>query len=488
MAEKGKIKANLGNLLGYIGQLYRNPRDALKEYVSNVIDRWVETRALGKHDGNCNVSILLTQHKVVIKSHSQPGQDRKGLKKMMEQVAESIKPTLGVPQIGRLAIGIFAFNQIGTKAVFYSKWQHGEPTWKLTLEKSSDGYEIEETPKHEALESAGMDVVITGLAQDPTRPRAALNPQFLSKYLAEWFDYYLREGTLELTIATKEQTWKVEPPPIRLPAVAEGFKDICVKGDLSKPLRCNFWFDPSNQGRIALRHQGVVIIEDMRRIDELHAGFGETIYASGNLRGVIDADFLNPLPARTGFEMNADWMVFMSWLETMEPSIRKEVEEHQLEQEIQRIEAVKDEAKRLAEEILEQEPFQQLELLGGMRRRRSKKQMQKTNPPGKETGTRVKKKTGDKRSLTGLRFNFMEVPLDDIWRHSIFETGLLKVNTRNPNYIQWVAKGIKKRAIQYIALLVGKETVAFNDKTGSADYYLEKLLAFSLALESKPAS
>lgn len=488
MPEKGKIKANLANLLTYIGQLYRNPKDAVKEYLSNCIDAWLEAWALGKVNGCCDVSILLSPHRLVIQSHSQPGKDRRGLKEMMTRVAQSDKPMRRVPQIGRLAIGIFAFNQIGTKAVFYSKRGDGEPTWKLTLTKNSDEYQIEEAPKRESLEIPGLDVVISGLTQDPTRPRAALTPGALSRYLAEWFDYYLREGSLRLSIQAKDQVWQVEPPAVRLPAVAEAFRDTYIKGDLSKPIQCALWFDPSSQGRIAVCHTKIPIIEDMRRIEELHPGFGETVYASGYLRGVINADFLTPLSGRTGFDMDASWWAFMSWLETVEPSIRAEVEDHRLEEEIERIEAIKDDAKRLAEELLEAEPFQQLELLGGMRRKRSKKKVMQTNPRGKETGKRVKKKTGNRRDPSGLRFSFKEVPLDDVWRHSVFEAGLLKVNTRNPNYIQCVVKGTKRRATRYIALLIGKETVAFNDKTAGADYYLEKLLAFSLVLESKTAS
>ncbi len=488
MSEKGKIKANLANLLTYIGQLYRNPKDAVKEYLSNCIDAWLEARMSGQVNGYCDVSIHLTPGRVKLQSHSQPGKDRKGLKEMMTRVAESAKPMLGVPQIGRLAIGIFAFNQIGTKAIFYSKRGAGEPTWKLTLTKNSDEYQIEQAPKRESLETPGLDVVISGLSHDPTRPRAALTPGALVKYLAEWFDYYLREGTLRLSIQARDQVWKAEPPPVRLPPVAQAFKEFDIKGDLSKHIQCALWFDPSSQGRIAVCHTKIPIIEDMRRIEELHPGFGETVYASGYLRGIINVDFLTPLSGRTGFEMDASWWAFISWLETVEPSIRAEVEDHRLEGEIERIEAIKDDAKRLAEELLETEPFQQLELLGGMRRKRGKKKVMQTNPRGKETGKRVKEKTGDRRDPSGLRFSFKEVPLDDVWRHSIFEAGQLKVNTRNPNYIQCVVKGTKRRATRYIALLIGKETTACNDKTGDADYYLEKLLAFSLILESKMAS
>jgi len=485
MAEKGKIKANIGNLLTYVGQLYDNPKDALKEYVSNDIDEWLQARTFGKHNGPCKVCILLTPSRVLIRSYSQPGKDRDGLKKMMREVAQSIKPTLGVPQIGRLAIGLFAFNQIGNKAVFYSKPEDGKPTWKLTLTKGSEDYEIEEAPKREHLGTPGFHVVITGLAQDPTRPRAALSPGALAKYLAERFDYYLRGGMLELTIEAKGQQWRVEPPPIRLSPIAEGFKDIYIKGDPAKPLQCMLWFDPSSQGRITISHTGIPIIEDMRRIDEIHPGFGETIYCSGYLKGVINADFLTPLPARRGFAIDAGWMAFMAWLESVEPSIRTEVEEHRLEEDIQRIQEVQDKAKRIAEEIFETEPWQEMELLGGMRRKRGKRKRKKRNPRGTETGERAKQKSGSNPDPKGLRFSFKEVPLEDPWRHSTFEAGTLKVNTRNPNYVQRVLKGTKIQATRYIALLIGKETAAFNDKTGKADYYLEKLLAFQFALESR---
>ncbi|GAI70906.1 unnamed protein product, partial [marine sediment metagenome] len=47
-------------------------------------------------------------------------------------------------------------------------------------------------------------------------------------------------------------------------------------------------------------------------------------------------------------------------------------------------------------------------------------------------------KTGQRQDPTGLRFNYVEVGLDDIWLHSIFEAGNLKINTRNPNYKRWV--------------------------------------------------
>ena len=76
MAEKGKIKANLSNLLTYIGQLYRNPKDAVKEYLSNCIDAWLEARASGQVNGYCDVSIHLTPGRVMVQSHSQPGKDR----------------------------------------------------------------------------------------------------------------------------------------------------------------------------------------------------------------------------------------------------------------------------------------------------------------------------------------------------------------------------------------------------------------------------
>ncbi len=485
MPEKRKIKANLPNLLTYIGQLYRNPRDAVKEYVSNAVDRYIELRSQGHvQNGQCHIQLILTSHSVIIRSHSQAGQDRQGLRTMMQNVADSMKINLGVPQIGRLAIGIFAFNQFASRAELLSKADKDGPTWKLTLMRNSDEYELEESLKREALPEPGMDVRISGLLFDPTRVRSSLSPPLICRYLAEWYDFYIREGMLDIVVIAKGQQHPVLPPEIDLPPVGQQFSHVLLKGDPNRGIATRLWFEPSGTGHVALRNSGLPIVEDMRRLDEVKLGFQHTVYASGFLSGVIDIDFLRPLPARTGFEMDDNFNAILDWLDEIEPSLKREIEEYRLESEIKQLEGIKDKAKQMAMEILNLEPFQQLELLGGRKRQRRKNTEQKVvHAKGKETGKRSGE-GGNKPASQGLRFLFKEEPLADKWVHSHFDAvrGQLICNTANPNYK--IMKS-EKAKLRYSTLLIGKETIGYNDKTKQTDYYLEKLLAYLFAVEAK---
>ncbi len=79
------------------------------------------------------------------------------------------------------------------------------------------------------------------------------------------------------------------------------------------------YFEPFGKGVVGIRHNGVVIVDNIKNLDAY--GLEESVYADGYIRGFIDADFLSPLPARTGFEENADWMNFLEELDKLRPSI-----------------------------------------------------------------------------------------------------------------------------------------------------------------------
>ena len=47
MAQRILIQLHVANALQWLGTLYRNPADALKEHVSNAIDEHLKARRLG---------------------------------------------------------------------------------------------------------------------------------------------------------------------------------------------------------------------------------------------------------------------------------------------------------------------------------------------------------------------------------------------------------------------------------------------------------
>jgi hypothetical protein len=480
MARK-KIKGNMANIITYLGSLYRNPADALKEYVSNAVDEWRKARDKREMEGPCEVTYSLEKGRITI-DYNSPGMDDWEFEEALNKVADSVKLGLTVPQIGQLGIGIFAFNQVGTHCSFYSKKAKGSPTVKVTLAKQSDEYQIETAIKRESRKNAGMTIVISGLHHDPLKTRGPLGAERLQRVFGEKFDSYLREGDLRITISSHGKFYEVKPLEISLSTVGKGFGEVHLSADWQKEFRCQFWFDPSGKSKVSIRHTGVPVVEDVRLIQAY--GLEESAYASGFLKGYIDADFLKPLPARTGFEENQDWIQFLAELDKIRPSIEDEVEELRIKEEEKRLTQIQRKAIQLAREILDQQQFRGLGLLGGLSKKRGPITKHPGAHPGTLTGTRSRT-AGDVSRSGGMRIAFAEVPFEDgASRHSRFLSGTVQVNMLNQDYKREMA-GTEQAKLSYATLMIGKETIAYNDDSKAADDFLEKLLSFLFEVRAR---
>src|SRR5207247_8412287 len=67
--------------------------------------------------------------------------------------------------------------------------------------------------------------------------------------------------------------------------------------------------------------------------------------------------------------------------------------------------------------------------------------------------------------------------------HSRFSAGVVQANTLHPDF-QHAARSTDSRLV-YAALMIGKESIAFNDRTGVAGDFLEKLLDFYFKLHAQ---
>jgi hypothetical protein len=470
---KKKIRGNFGVLLTYLGRLYGTPANAIKEYTSNALDEWIIAREKGKIEGPCEVVYSLEKNKITIEYNS-PGMDEKEFQDALNQVADSMKRELTIPQIGELGIGIFAFNQFGSACTFFSKKAKGTPTIKVTLMSNSDEYEIETAKKMESLANPGMKIAVTRLHHDPTKPRGSLSPQVLQRFFAEKFDSYLRKGNLIINLNCYEKVFKVQPLEISLPPIGQAFSEVHLSTDYQKKFRCQFWFDDSQKSHVSIRHTGVSIMEDLSAYPAY--GLEESIYASGFLRGYVDADFLKPLPSRTSFEENQDWIQFLVELDKIRPSLEVEIEELRRTEEEKRLTEVQKKAIEIARDILEQEQFRDLELLKGLRKRRSAiLRAGVSHAKGKNTGERSRK-PGEPGRLSGFRIGYLEEAFEDgPSRHSEFVAGTVRVNKLNPDFIR---ESSEQSKLVYGVLMVGKEAIVYGDKSHAADYFLEKLLSY----------
>ena len=276
------------------------------------------------------------------------------------------KGDASIPQIGRLGIGLWAFNQVGTKATFLSKRSAESPTLKVILSRDSAEAQISDAGPGEERSKPGMTIEITGLFQDPTRRYGPLSQARLKHVLADRFDVYLRTGQLKITIKTGKGESDVSPVQLDLPEIGAKFQEMHLPGEPDKVFRTRFWFDPSGQGRVAMRHTGVVIIEDIRELFE-HEMI-DSILVSGLIKGFVDAEFLSPLPARAQFFEDESLTKLLDSLQEIGVELDKEITGFRDEAENERMQTLFRRATRLAREIFSQEEFLDLELIDGLRR------------------------------------------------------------------------------------------------------------------------
>lgn len=367
MTRRVRIQLNVGSALRWLGTVYRNPADALKEHVSNAIDEHLEAQAAGRALTHCDVVFTLAKQAITIEYPY--GMDRREFERALQRVADSAKKSRDAAQIGRLGIGIFSFQQVGRKCVFFSKKSPEVDTICVTLKEGADEAQFDSALKRDALERPGIRIQISELKFDPTRARGPLSPERLGQIFAEKFDGYLRKGWLRVRIRSGSRDYDVAPAPIDLPRVGKGLENVRVPSQPGQTVGLSLYFDPSGKGVVSIRHMGVAVVEDIKTLSAY--GLENSIYANGYVRGFIDADFLEPLPARTGFEENSDWIGFLNVLDKHRPQIEAEVETLRQEEREKALSEIQRAAIKMAREILDCDEFRDLELPGGMTRSKS---------------------------------------------------------------------------------------------------------------------
>ena len=585
MTKKVPIKLNTSNALRWLGSLYRNPADALKEHVSNAIDEHTKALANGSAVPVCEVTFKISKKQVAVEYPY--GMSKEEFTDALQRVADSAKRHLDFNLIGRLGIGMFSFLQIGNKCEFFSKKGKGFESIKVTLRTGADQAEFEKPTKREAIAERGIRIMIKDLLFDPTRPRGPLAPGRLQKVLAEKFDRFLREGTLAIRVHVGEKTHEIAPLKIDLPRVGEAYRDWHLLGNRAKRMGLELYYDPSAKGRVGIRHMGVVVAASLGDIDAY--GIEESVFGSGHVRGFVDADFLTPLPARTGFEESDDWVAFLAELDRMRPAIEAEVESLRAEEAAEKLAEVQKKAVELAKEILNMDDFGDLELLEGLGRKKRERRMppngfafspaslrieqgkvgrvslkalvpdcvpdgslvrftvsdaaaielrtdmailkasdannsgvvttpvrfvgrlmtteladSRLTPPvvltacaegGMTAEARIRvgefKLERHREPLTGADgkgtgINYREVAFEDgSTRHSRYVARVIEINELNNDYKRAVLDGSTQSQLAYAAMMIGKETIAFNDKSGRVDEYLEKMLSFYFRMRDK---
>jgi len=479
MAQRIQIQLHVANALQWLGTLYRNPADALKEHVSNAIDEHLKAQLTGTAHRRCDVRFTFDRKQVVVEYPY--GMSRSEFESALRRVADSAKKADGARVIGRLGIGIFGFQQIGRRCTFFSRKTLAGDTLRVVLKEGEDEAVVESALARDRIARPGLRVVISELKFDPTRPRGPLAPDTLRRFLAEKFDTYLREGWLTITIVSGVGEFEVRPPRILLPRLLADLR-VLTASDPAKRVHVDVHFDPSGKGRVAIRHTGVTVVDNIAALTAY--GLEESAWAGGWVRGAIEADFLTPLPSRTAFEENEDWIALLDTLDRYRPTLDAEIDTHLSGLRARQASEIGERALRLARDILDLDEFRDLALPGGLaKRRRTPAPEAEPSKQGKAPRSRKRSAApGERPSRAGTRIRYEEVPFESASTlHSRFVDGVVQANTLHSDYA--AASRSSDARLTYAALLIGKETIAFNDRSGAVGDYLEKLLDFYFKLQ-----
>ena len=468
------VEINKVNALITLGSMYRNAADAVKEYVSNALDEWAMARREGTVEGPCKVTFKLTRNFIAI-DYNSPGMDEEGFENALKHVVDSPKSTQDTPQIGNLGIGLWAFNQVGSEAIFYSKRSRTSPTFKVILRRNSAEAEFGAPEPGRSRREPGMTIVIAGLILDPTKRFGPLSPPRLKHSLADRFDAYLRSGQLEITIECGKEKLQVEPMHLDLPEIGAEYREVSLPHDPSKTFRTQFWFDPTGNGRVSIRHTGVVIVDDLRSLAEYN--LGDTIYTSGLIKGFIDSDFLKPLPARAQFKEDDDLVTLLYALQELAPKLEQDITIFQEEAENERRQSLVRRATTIAREIFSREEFLSLELIEGLNRVYHRGNGA-NSPSGRPTPKSSGNGASDKQPSRNYRSIIRHIAFkDDPHRRSRLSDGTIEINTNNPDFLA-LANVPRSHQIAYLTMILGKEIIAYNDASGMTDEALEKMVAY----------
>lgn len=174
-------------------------------------------------------------------------------------------------------------------------------------------------------------------------------------------------------------------------------------------------------------------------------------------------------------------------LDRYRPTLEAELESHLVEHRSREAADLGQRALRIGRDILDLDEFSDLALPGGLAKRQRPARKARAPKARDREATRPRRSTvnsGDREAPDGRRIRYEEVPFENgSTAHSRFASGVVQTNTLHPDYIQ--ATRTAEGRLAYAALMIGKETIAFNDRSGAAGDFLEKLLDFYFKLQTR---
>jgi anti-sigma regulatory factor (Ser/Thr protein kinase) len=315
--EGERVRLRIGNLAKAVlvtGQAYQDPKDALNEFVSNAADDYAEAAIVG---GRIRVVLRRKGVRALIAvDDAGRGMSPDRLREVARNLFESSKAG-DDRTLGEKAIGLLAFQQLGGRCDVVSRATGSDETWTLRLRRGEATADLTRE-KRPARDTAGTTVFVSELDAEVGR---VLTQRKVVDYLRRRRAAAIAAGAYSIEVVEGRTVELVTPDePSGLPIAISAHETLW--GKLEFALYVAGDVDRSRRVAVVGR-AGTTIIDDLSELDE----FAREPWTSGQLSGRISFEPLRQTAGRRAIVRDDDvFPVFRDAVRSVEPLLTRTLE------------------------------------------------------------------------------------------------------------------------------------------------------------------
>lgn len=283
-----RLRLRIGNLAKAVlvtGQAYQDPKDALNEFVSNAADEYAESGRTGER-----IRVMLRRkgaRAVIAIDDEGRGMSPERLRDVARNLFESAKSG-DHRTLGEKAIGLLAFQQLGARCDVVSRTEDSTETWVLRLRRGEASAELARE-RRRVRDRPGTTVYISELDQEAAR---VLTQRKVVDYLRRRRGQAIAGGAYTIEVVegrTAELVTAEEPEGLAIPIPARS----TLWGRLEFAVYVAPDADPRRRVAVVGR-AGTTIIDDIAELEE----FDHEPWTSGRLSGRVSFEPLRQSAGR----------------------------------------------------------------------------------------------------------------------------------------------------------------------------------------------
>jgi hypothetical protein len=486
-----KVRLRIGSLAKAVlitGQAYQDPKDALNEFISNAADEYV---LAGIRSGTIRVMLRRKgRYPVVAVDDEGRGMDPDRLKEVARNLFKSVKAG-DERTLGEKAIGLLAFQQLGRRCEIVSRADGSTETWSLRLDRGSATAELARE-RRRARTSSGTTVFLSDLDPDALR---TLTQRKIVDYMRRRRGPALERGDYRIEVVEGRSSELVTPE------IPDGVRvPLNPWQTLWGTVEFNLFVAPLDDKRrqvAVVGKAGTTILDHIGDLEE----FAEGVWSSGQVSGQVVFAGLQQTAGRRAVIRDRDgFPVFLAAVQAVEGAVAKAIERVNAEVDRQTADRLSSTLRRVFGLVLKEladldnpmrSPVGAEEGPGGLlfnERARDNGDAERTSEvelpsmedltPSEHIEQRPPDDLVSAAPEAGRSSRLPSVSPDpDLGeRRSRFdpESGVVFYNDHHPDFL--LIKDDETLLLDYLAILVAKEYVVFNNPRAGPDDLAEELV------------